>query len=255
MDNIKNEIIFNNENFGSITTVIIDNNPWFVGNDVAKALGYTNYRNAVSKHVDNDDKLRTQIEYAGQQRQITIVNESGMYALIFGSKLDTAKEFKHWVTSEVLPQIRKTGGYIPLKEDDDDLVIMAKAMKILKRTLDEKEDLLKQQKPLVDFANTVSESSILVDVGTMAKLLHTENTDFTMGRNKLFAWMRDQEYLMEDNTPYEKYIKQGIFKIAEYETTTKNKTKVSSKTHVTGKGQIFLYQKLAEYFALQSALA
>lgn len=262
MDNIKNEMIFNNENFGSITTVMIEDNPWFVGNDVAKALGYTNYRNAVSKHVDNDDKLRTQIEYAGQQRQIMLVNESGMYALIFGSKLDKAKEFKHWVTSEVLPQIRKTGGYIPIEKDDDDLTIMAKALNIMQNTLTQKDELLaqkeeviSQQKPLVDFANTVSATPTMVDMKTMAKLLEKENQDIHIGRNKLFAWLRKEGYLMSDNTPYERYVKQGIFKLTESEVETKNGNKLITKTYVTGKGQLYLAKKLAQYFASQSASA
>lgn len=103
--------IFNSEEFGEIRTVTIDNEPWFVGIDVAKSLGYANPKNAVPKHVSEEDKLGTQIEYAGQRREVTVINESGLYALIFGSKLDSAKRFKHWVTSEVLPTIRKTGFY------------------------------------------------------------------------------------------------------------------------------------------------
>ena len=103
--------IFNSEEFGEIRTVTIDNEPWFVGIDVAKSLGYANPKNAVPKHVSEEDQLGTQIEYAGQRREVTVINESGLYALIFGSKLDSAKRFKHWVTSEVLPTIRKTGSY------------------------------------------------------------------------------------------------------------------------------------------------
>ena len=93
-------------------TLVIDGEPWFVGIDVARCLGYANPKNAVPKHVSEEDKLSTQIEYAGQKRGTTVINESGLYALIFGSKLETGKRFKHWVTSEVLPTIRKTGGYI-----------------------------------------------------------------------------------------------------------------------------------------------
>ncbi|WP_414043055.1 Bro-N domain-containing protein [Macrococcus sp. EM39E] len=89
----------------------IDNEPYFVGNDVAQILGYEDYRGAISKKVDNEDKLRSQINHAGQNRHVTLINESGLYALIFSSKLDSAKRFKRWVTSEVLPQIRKTGSY------------------------------------------------------------------------------------------------------------------------------------------------
>lgn len=103
--------IFNSEEFGDIRTVTIDNEPWFVGIDVAKSLGYANPKNAVPKHVSEEDKLNTQIEYAGQRREVTIINESGFYSLIFGSKLESAKRFKCWVTSEVLPAIRKTGSY------------------------------------------------------------------------------------------------------------------------------------------------
>ncbi len=95
-----------------VHTVTIDNEPYFVGNDVSTILGYSNYRNAVANHVDEDDKLRTQIEYAGQDRNMTVINESGLYSLILGSKLPQAKEFKHWVTSEVLPAIRKHGAYM-----------------------------------------------------------------------------------------------------------------------------------------------
>lgn len=103
--------IFNSEEFGDIRTITVDNEPWFVGIDVAKSLGYANPKNAVPKHVSEEDKLNTQIEYAGQRREVTIINESGLYSLIFGSKLESAKRFKRWVTSEVLPAIRKTGSY------------------------------------------------------------------------------------------------------------------------------------------------
>lgn len=103
--------IFENPDFGQVRMVMIEDNPYFVGKDVAEALGYSNVRNAVPAHVDDEDKLRTQIEYAGQKREVTLINESGVYSLIFSSKLPKAKEFKHWVTSEVLPAIRKTGSY------------------------------------------------------------------------------------------------------------------------------------------------
>ena len=103
--------IFNSEEFGDIRTVTIDNEPWFVGKDVATALGYKNTADAIGKHIDTDDKLTSQIAIAGQRREVVVINESGVYALIFGSKLDSAKRFKHWVTAEVLPSIRKTGSY------------------------------------------------------------------------------------------------------------------------------------------------
>ena len=107
-----NEItVFNNDEFGSIRTVTIENEPWFVGKDVAEVLGYQNGSRDINRHVDDEDKLCTKIEYAGQKREVTIINESGLYSLILSSKLPTAKKFKRWVTSEVLPSIRKIGSY------------------------------------------------------------------------------------------------------------------------------------------------
>jgi anti-repressor protein len=264
-----NILVFNNDEFGNIRTVILNNNPWFVGKDVAECLGYTNSKKAIRDHVDDEDKIMGErnvtpsiTDKLGRVQYPVFINESGLYTLIFGSKLDKAKEFKHWVTSEVLPQIRKTGGYIPIEKEDDDLTIMAKALNIMQNTLVQKDELLaqkeeviSQQKPLVDFANTVSATPTMVDMKTMAKLLEKENQDIHMGRNKLFAWLRKEGYLMSDNTPYERYVKQGIFKLTESEVETKNGSKLITKTYVTGKGQLYLAKKLAEYFASQSASA
>ena len=264
-----NTLVFNNDEFGNVRTVILNNKPWFVGKDVAECLGYTNSKKAIRDHVDDEDKIMGErnvtpsiTDKLGRVQYPVFINESGLYALIFGSKLDKAKEFKHWVTSEVLPQIRKTGGYIPIEKDDDDLTIMAKALNIMQNTLEQKDELLAQkeeviskQKPLVDFANTVSATPTMVDMKTMAKLLEKENQDIHMGRNKLFAWLRKEGYLMSDNTPYERYVKQGIFKLTESEVETKNGNKLITKTYVTGKGQLYLAKKLAQYFASQSASA
>lgn len=120
MDNKMNNTltIFENPEFGKIRIEVIDGEVWFIGKDIAEALGYANPKNAVPKYVDKEDKLSTQIEYAGQRRKVTLINESGLYALIFSSKLEKAKDFKRWVTSEVLPSIRKTGSYtIPMTID------------------------------------------------------------------------------------------------------------------------------------------
>lgn len=108
---VNNIQVFNNPEFGNIRTVEIDNEPWFVGKDVASALGYTAERNAIAAHVDGEDKLTHQISASGQMRSVTVINESGLYSLILSSKLPSARRFKHWVTSEVLPAIRKHGMY------------------------------------------------------------------------------------------------------------------------------------------------
>ena len=103
--------IFESEEFGKVRTVVINNEPWMVGKDVADALGYANSRDAISKHVDDEDKGVAKCDTLGGKQDLQIINESGMYDLVFGSKLPTAKKFKHWVTSEVLPALRKTGSY------------------------------------------------------------------------------------------------------------------------------------------------
>ena len=121
----------------------------FVGKDVAEVLGYSNPRDALRKHVDEDDKAVAFCDSLGGQQQTTFINESGLYSLILSSKLPKAREFKHWVTAEVLPQIRKTGGYIPVGDEDDDLTIMAKAHRILQRTIDEQKRKLEEREALI----------------------------------------------------------------------------------------------------------
>lgn len=103
--------LFSNPDFGEIRSVQIDSEPWFVGSDIASVLGYSNVRDAIAKHVDDEDKATVAIHDGRQSRNMTVINESGVYALIFGSKLPKAKEFKHWVTADVLPQIHRTGAY------------------------------------------------------------------------------------------------------------------------------------------------
>ena len=149
MNDIK---IFNSPDFGNVRTMMINNEPWFVGKDVATALGYANPKNAVPMHVSEEDKLSTQIEYSGQRREVTVINESGLYALIFGSKLDSAKKFKRWVTNEVLPSIRKTGGYQMPITTDEKIMLLAQGHTELKQEIDEvKSDLatLKMDLPIL----------------------------------------------------------------------------------------------------------
>ncbi len=135
-----NEVkIFENAEFGSIRTTMIDNEPWFVGKDVAEALGYSNSRDALNKHVDSEDKNTVAIRDGTQGNpNITVINESGVYSLVFGSKLEGAKRFKRWVTSEVLPAIRKTGGYIAGEENMSDDELLSQALLVAQRKLDER---------------------------------------------------------------------------------------------------------------------
>lgn len=253
-------LVFNNKDFGEVRTTIIDNEPWFVGKDVAEALGYEKPTDAVRKRVDDEDRGISKMETPSGTQSMTIINESGLYSLVLSSKKPNAKKFKRWVTSEVLPQIRKTGGYIPVKEEDDDLTIMAKALHIMKNTIEKKDELiaqqgqvLQEQEPLVSFAKTVSATSTMVDMKTMAKLLNQENEGLNFGRNQLFEWLRNEGILMKDNTPYQRYVKQGIFKVTETEIETKFGKKMFPQTLVTGKGQLYLDKKIKEHYTMQAA--
>lgn len=150
MNNIQ---IFNNPEFGDIRTVVIDNEPWFVGKDVADALGYRNGSRDINRHVDKDDSLRKGlIDKMGREQETIIINESGLYSLIFGSKLESAKKFKKWVTSEVLPSIRKTGTYTMPQTTDGKIALLAQGHTELKAEVDEiKADLesLKMDLPIL----------------------------------------------------------------------------------------------------------
>lgn len=159
--------IFNNPDFGEIRTVIINGEPYFVGIEVAKALGYAVPKTATAKHVDIEDRLSTQIEYAGQNRDIIVINESGLYSLIFGSKLESAKKFKKWVTSEVLPSIRKTGGYGQPRLPENPMELLElhyEALKQVDKRVDGVENRVKEL-----------EETMTIDYGQQAVLGQTVN--------------------------------------------------------------------------------
>ena len=260
--------VFTHEQFGAIRTVKTDNEIYFVGKDLAEKLGYKNISDALKKHVDMEDKM--QIAYHDLKSMGVndfgtkggwLVNESGMYSLVLGSELPEAKKFKRWVTSEVLPQIRQTGGYIPIKEEDNEMEILSKAFLIAQKTIETQKVRLEQEthkrllaeqkieedKPMVEFAEAVASSSNSVDVGIFAKLVKDEN--IPLGRNKLFDWLRINKYLMKNNVPYQTYIDNGYFEVVEYTYNTPYGSKLGTKTLVTGKGQIKLVEKLRKEFS------
>ena len=235
---------FSHPQFGEIRTMTMpDGQVGFVGNDVAKVLGYSNYRNAIAHHVDDADKQRTQIKYAGQKRDVTVINESGLYALILSSKLPQAREFKHWVTAEVLPQIRQTGGYIPVEAEDDEKTILARAMMIMQRTLEQKNQLLEERErqireehPKVLFAAAVTSCEDSILISKMAKLL-TQN-GYEIGRTRFFSWLRDHGYLFRHSTePIQKWVERGIFDTHVTVINTHHGQRERVTTKVTGKGQ------------------
>ena len=240
--------IFKHEKFGNIRTINKDGEPWFVGKDVAEVLGYADTRKAIRMHVDDDDKGGDILSTPGGRQQITIINESGLYSLILSSKLPQAKEFKRWVTNEVLPQIRKTGGYIPLNDCEDTGEIMARALMIAQRTIEQKDALLEMQKPKVRFAEAVTGSDDSILIGELAKLI-TQN-GYEIGRTRLFDWLRRNGYLFKNSTePIQKWVEKGLFETKVSIIHTHHGEHEVLTTKVTGKGQryfidVFLSKKL-----------
>ena len=242
---------FNHSEFGELRAIEIDGEPWFIGKEVAEKLGYKNTRDALLNHVDKEDKNTVAIHDGIGNPNKVIINESGVYSLVIGSKLESAKRFKRWVTSEVLPSLRKYGKYSMLKKPDsymiDDEIERAKRWieeaeerRQLALTVKEQEETIEKQQPLVDFAKTVSNSEDCIDMNSMAKLIYKE-TGIRIGRNKLFEILRENKILMFNNQPYQRYIADGTFKLNEkpYKDCD-GETRLSIKTLVTGKGQIKL---------------
>ncbi|HRM96013.1 MAG TPA: phage antirepressor [Bifidobacterium adolescentis] len=178
--------------------------PWFVAKDVCDVLGYTNASKAISDHVDSEDKLNNESLSSLGQRGGWLVNESGLYSLVLSSKLPTAKEFKRWVTHEVLPQIRRTGGYIPTSDADDDMTILAKAVMIGQRTMEEQKRRIQAQQTRIDelqpkasmWDNFVDIPDVL-SVGNSAKLL--SNLGRPIGRKTLFSWLEHNGWVFREN--------------------------------------------------------
>lgn len=239
--------IFESPEFGRIRTVSDEKGePWFIGKDVATVLGYSNVRDALCKHVDKEDKGVANCDSLGGRQKTTIINESGLYSLILQSKLPRAREFKRWVTSEVLPQIRRTGGYIPLAAEDDEKTILAKAVRILNRTLEQKDELLEAQRPKVDFANAVTTGDGCILMSELAKLL-TRN-GYPTGRTRLFRWMRENGYIFKRSTePIQKWVEQGLFATSVTVIKTHHGTEEKVTTKVTGKGQEYFLSKLRKF--------
>ena len=241
--------IFKNEEFGEVRTVTIDNEPWFVGKDVAEALGYLKARNAISAHISDEDKKDAPIQGTlGVTQNMTIINESGLYALIFGSKLESAKRFKHWVTFEVLPSIRKTGGYqmqVPQGKE-----LLALAVLEAQKTIEEQTAQIERMKPKEIFADAVATSHTAILIGDLAKLLKQNGVE--TGQKRLFVWMREHGYLIKRkgadwNMPTQKSMEMGLFEVKE--STVNNpdgSVRINKTTKVTGKGQQYFINKFLE---------
>ena len=248
--------IFENAMFGKVRTIVIDNEPWFVGKDVATALGYTNPRDALAKHVDEEDRTKGMEERnvtpsikdsLGREQYPVYINESGVYALVFGSKLPTARAFKRWVTHEVLPAIRKTGSYHASGSYMiDDPIERARAWI---REQEERKQLAAANaamQPKALFADAVSASETSILIGGLAKLIKQNGVD--IGQKRLFDWLREHGFLIKNGTdknmPTQRAMERGLFEVKEGSFVDGNGVnRITRTTKVTGKGQIYFVNR------------
>lgn len=228
--------IFNHEQLGQMRCFMTeDGKVFFLASDVAKGLGYSSAA-AMTRTLDEDEKGMQIVHTLGGEQKMTVITESGFYHAAMKSRVKKAKEFRRWVTAEVLPQIRKTGGYIKVDEDDDDNSIMAKALMIAQKTIAQKDALLAEQKPKVMFADAVTSQEDSILISEMAKLL-TQN-GYEIGRTRFFRWLREKGYIFKRSTePIQKWVEQGIFDTHVTIVNTNHGQREAVTTKVTGKGQ------------------
>lgn len=238
--------LFNFENH-EVRSLLVDDEPWFVGKDVAEILSYSNTRKALTDHVDDEDKMDgvTIRDSIGRNQKPVLINESGLYSLVLSSKLPSAKKFKRWVTSEVLPALRKTGQYQVKELSGSEL--MAKALIEAQNVLAAKDKVIEEMKPKVVFADAVATSHTSILVGELAKILKQNGID--MGQKRLFAWLREKGYLIKRqgtdyNMPTQKSMDLGLFEIKEGSYVNGSGVNITTKTpKVTGKGQQYFINK------------
>lgn len=223
--------------------------PWFVAKDVCDILGHSNVSMALDR-LDDDERSKFNL---GRQGETNIVNEAGLYSLVLGSRKPEAHEFKRWVTHEVLPQIRKTGGYIPTTDVDDDMTILAKAVMIGQRTMEAQkqriaaqESHIKELEPKARFADAVAASDGTCLIGELAKMLRQNGLD--IGQNRLFEILRQDGYLGKTgsnrNVPTQKAMDLGLFRIKETAIThSDGHVTINRTAKVTGKGQTYFISR------------
>ncbi|WP_302424039.1 phage antirepressor KilAC domain-containing protein [uncultured Prevotella sp.] len=241
--------IFESPEFGRIRTVSDERGePWFCLADVCKVLGLK--QNGVVMRLEKGVISTEPLSTRGGTQMANFVSEDGLYDVILDSRKPSARAFRKWVTSEVLPQIRRTGGYVPLEEQDDEKTILAKAVRILNRTLEQKdvllrrkEELLEEQRPKVEFADALTAGDGCILISELAKLL-TRN-GFVTGRTRLYRWMREHGYIFKRSTePIQMWVERGIFAQSVTVIKTNHGTEERVTTKVTGKGQEYFLRLL-----------
>lgn len=244
--------IFNNPEFGQIRTTEINGDPYFVGKDVAIALGYTNANDAMAKHCKGIAK-RYPLPTEGGIQEVRIISEGDMYRLIASSKLPAAEKFESWIFDNVVPTIRKHGAYATPTTIESIIADPDNGIKLLTALKDEQEKRkalqaqIDEQKPKVVFAEAVSTSKTSILIGDLAKILKQNGID--IGQKRLFAWLRDNGYLIKGgsskNMPTQRAMEMGLFVVKEGSYVNGEGVNVTTKTtKVTGKGQIFFINKL-----------
>lgn len=240
--------IFENKEFGKIRTVIENGEPWFIGKEVADILEYANTAKAIRDHVDEENKLTERIVRSGQNREVIFINESGLYSLILSSKLPNAKKFKKWVTSEVLPSIRKNGGYIAGQETMSDDELMARALQVAQNKILERDKQIETMKPKAIFADAVAASHTSILIGDLAKLISQNGVN--IGQKRLFKWLRDNGYLIkregsDRNMPTQRSMEMKLFEVKESTISNPDgSVRITRTPKVTGKGQQYFVNKL-----------
>lgn len=243
--------IFNSEEFGEIRTITKDSKTYFAGSDVAKALGYAIPHKAVQTHCKG--VLKWNIPTNSGNQDILFITEGDIYRLIMKSKLPKAEEFERWVMEEVLPSIRKNGGYIAGQETLSDEELMAKALlvannKIAERDkiIEQKQARIEQMKPKEIFADAVATSHTSILVGDLAKLICQNG--YQIGQKRLFDWLRENNFLIKcgssRNMPQQRFAEQGLFEIKESNLVNPDgSVRITKTTKVTGKGQVYFVNK------------
>lgn len=250
--------IFNSEQFGEVRTAGTSQEPIFCAADICRALGYNNGRDAISRHCDEGDVVKHDTPTTSGVQTMTFVTESGLYSLIFGSKLESAKQFKKWVTSEVLPTIRKHGMYATGETIEQILTSPENAILILQAIQKERKERLAAQqqvekleaqaiedKPKIIYADAVKGSTSSCLIGELAKMI--AQNGYPIGEKRLFQWLRDNHYLCaygeRFNQPYQQYIEQGLFTMKQNVFSVDGEMRTRNTTKVTGKGQIYFINK------------
>ncbi|WP_431734222.1 BRO family protein [Lactobacillus iners] len=233
----------------NVRTLVIDDEPYFVGKDVAEILGYAKPRNAISVHVDDEDKKDAPIQGTlGGVQTMTMVNESGLYSLILSSKLPTAKKFKRWVTSEVLPTIRKHGAYMTEQKieeallNPDTLITLAKQLKAEKKQRLLAQKQVEEMTPKAVFHDAVANAENTMLVRDVAHFLRQNGLD--IGGTRFFVWLRLNGFLTKNNQPTQLSLERGYFKVKETVVHTNHGFQTKTTPKITGRGQTFFLKKM-----------